>query len=160
MSERPATGGPEPAVRKLAISDLEAHSLDELFSAVGSALERIDARISGTVVARALAAREELGTTALGHGVAMPHARSNEVAQPVLLLARLEEPIDIGAADGVPVGLFAVIVTPAASPSVHLRILALVSGRLRLAGLVQRLLNAVDADQMLRELDLPPGVAA
>jgi len=160
MSERLPESSQDQPLRKLAIADLEAHSLDEAFSAVGAALEADDARISGSVVARALAEREQLGSTALGRGIAMPHARSAEVGHSIVLLARLDEPLDVGAPDGVPVRLLVVVVTPASSPSEHLRVLAQVSSRLRLDGLVRRLLLAADGDQMLRELDLPRGVAA
>ena len=53
----------------------------------------------------ALAARERLGSTGLGHGVAIPHGRSAKVSEARAAFVRLAEPIDFGADDGKPVDL-------------------------------------------------------
>jgi PTS system nitrogen regulatory IIA component len=72
----------------------------------------------------ALAARERLGSTGLGHGVAIPHGRSNTVAQARAAFVRLERPIDFGADDGVPVDLVAALIVPAHFTDQHLKLLA------------------------------------
>lgn len=72
----------------------------------------------------ALAARERLGSTGLGHGVAIPHGRSNTVPQARAAFVRLERPIDFGADDGIPVDLVAALIVPAHFTDQHLKLLA------------------------------------
>lgn len=72
----------------------------------------------------ALLARERLGTTALGHGVAIPHGRSASLAQARAAFVRLAEPVDFGANDGRGVDLVAALVVPAQFTDQHLKLLA------------------------------------
>lgn len=72
----------------------------------------------------ALVARERLGSTGLGHGVAIPHGRSHTVSQARAAFVRLERPIDFGADDGVPVDLVAALIVPAHFTDQHLKLLA------------------------------------
>jgi PTS system nitrogen regulatory IIA component len=72
----------------------------------------------------ALATRERLGSTGLGHGVAIPHGRSAEVGNARAAFVRLAEPIDFGADDGRPVDLVASLIVPAHFTDQHLKLLA------------------------------------
>lgn len=72
----------------------------------------------------ALASREQLGSTGLGHGVAIPHGRSPAVAQARAAFVRLAHPIDFGADDGQPVDLVAALIVPAHFTDQHLKLLA------------------------------------
>jgi nitrogen PTS system EIIA component len=67
-------------------------------------------------VLAALAARERLGSTALGRGVALPHARLAGAPPPLALLARLRRPVDFEARDEEPVDLVILVLWPGASP--------------------------------------------
>ena len=75
-------------------------------------------------VKAALTARETLGCTALGHAVALPHARMPGLAGPVAAFVRTKEPIAFGAVDGRPVSLFLVLLVPAQAAEEHLKLLA------------------------------------
>jgi PTS system nitrogen regulatory IIA component len=75
----------------------------------------------------AVLAREAAGSTAIGEGVAIPHARSPRVSVPLLAVGRAAAPIDFHAADGLPVTLVFLLVVPAAEPSFHLKTLAALS---------------------------------
>ena len=81
-------------------------------------------------VAAALAAREALGSTGVGGGIAVPHARIATLAAPSGFLARLDRPVGFDAVDGRPVDLVFLLLSPAADAE-HLRALAAVSRRLR-----------------------------
>jgi PTS system nitrogen regulatory IIA component len=76
---------------------------------------------------RALWRREQSGSTALGHGIAIPHARIPGIADPVVLFVRTKLPIPFGAPDDQPVSAFFVILVPEHANEEHLRILATVS---------------------------------
>ena len=72
----------------------------------------------------ALAARERLGCTGLGHGVAIPHGRVNFITQPVGAVITLAEPIEFDAADGEPVDIVVGLLIPETEVDGHLKILA------------------------------------
>jgi PTS system nitrogen regulatory IIA component len=72
----------------------------------------------------ALAARERLGSTGLGHGVAIPHGRGTTATPARAAFLRLERPIDFGADDGQPVDLVAALIVPAHFTDQHLKLLA------------------------------------
>jgi nitrogen PTS system EIIA component len=61
--------------------------------------------IDNDIVFDALVKREELGSTGVGNGVAIPHVRLEQVNRPFGIMARLREPIDFNAVDGQPVDL-------------------------------------------------------
>ena len=64
-------------------------------------------------IAAALLAREDLGSTGTGGGIAIPHARIEAVTKPFGILAKLKQPIDFDAIDGRPVDLVFVLLVPA-----------------------------------------------
>ena len=71
----------------------------------------------------ALIARERLGSTAVGEGVALPHCRFSTCTTPMAALLRLEDPIDFEASDRRLVDLVFVLVVPAEANDLHLQIL-------------------------------------
>lgn len=79
----------------------------------------------------ALARREDLGSTGVGAGVALPHARLDAVRRPFGVLARLREPIDFEAVDERPVDLVFLLLLPAGAQNEHLNALACVARKLR-----------------------------
>lgn len=103
---------------------------DDLKSAMAAVAERLplaNAR-DKELAARVLSAREALGSTAVGDGIAIPHARNPlvfPVDRPALTLCFLERPVDFGAADGAPVHTLFALVTP--TIRVHLALLSKIS---------------------------------
>ena len=80
-------------------------------------------------ILRALMRREQAGSTALGHGVAIPHGRIGGLARPLTLFMRTRTSIPFGAPDGKPVSNWLVIMVPAdGATDDHLQLLALVAG--------------------------------
>lgn len=71
-----------------------------------------------------LIAREKLGSTGLGQGIAIPHCRASNCSQPLGTLLTLEEPIDFDAPDEQPVDLLFVLLVPEEANQEHLDILA------------------------------------
>jgi mannitol/fructose-specific phosphotransferase system IIA component (Ntr-type) len=107
---------------------------------------------------RALQDREQLHSTGIGDGIALPHARNalaGVVEQPVIVFGRHAQGIAYGAVDGKPARLFFLLVTP--SVTQHLAILARISRLLRSAELRQGLLAADTPDRviaLLRDAEL------
>jgi len=75
-------------------------------------------------VFQVLTERERLGSTGIGEGVALPHARMDGLDHPVGAFASLNEPIDYDAQDGKPVNLVFGLLVPAEAQQEHLNILA------------------------------------
>lgn len=81
-------------------------------------------RLDAPGVVDAALAREAQSTTAVGHGVAIPHARSAAVSVPTLVFGRLQAPVEWDAPDGEPVDLVFLIAVPEDAGKQHLRVLA------------------------------------
>ncbi len=83
------------------------------------------------LICERLVAREKLGSTGFGGGVAIPHAKIDGLAQVTAVFARLAHPVDFQAVDDLPVDLVFVLLSPTDAGAVHLKALARVSRRLR-----------------------------
>jgi PTS system nitrogen regulatory IIA component len=125
---------------------------DAIVSGKKRLLERVAAMLAegtGGTVERAifdtLCGRERLGSTGLGHGVAIPHARSARALNAAGAFLRLAEPIDFGAPDGVPVDLVFAVVVPDHFAQQHLLLLAQLAEMFGDADFRQRLRAAPDA---------------
>ena len=110
----------------------------------------------------ALLAREQAGSTGVGHGVAAPHARVEGLDRLRGIFVRLEQPVDFDAVDDQPVDLIFALFAPKDAQGVeHLRALARVSRVLRQSDLRQQLRQArtLDAIRALLTQDSRPSAA-
>ena len=105
---------------------------------------------------RRLWEREQLGTTAIGSGVAIPHCKLDGLDRVVLAVGLLAEGIDFGAADEQPVKVFFCIVSPNDSPAAHLQCLAAVSRWVKAEDHVERILE-LDDPEAIYDLFREPG---
>lgn len=94
----------------------------------------------------ALATRERLGSTGMGGGIAIPHAKVRGLGQPFAAFARLGAPCPFDAIDGEDVDIVVALLLPEAAPQEHLNILARIARMLRDKDLVARLRQAEDAE--------------
>jgi len=100
------------------------------------------------VIREALAARERLGSTGLGHGVAIPHGRSAAIGEARAAFVRLAQPIEFGADDHQPVDLVAALIVPAHFTDQHLKLLAELAELFSDTALTTALREAPDAQAM------------
>jgi len=87
--------------------------------------------IQTEVLLEALLEREKLGPTGVGHGVALPHARSTDVDKVCGAFILLESPVDFGSVDKLPVDVIFGLFAPENAGVDHLKALAIVSRTLR-----------------------------
>ncbi len=80
--------------------------------------------LTPTEVFENLVARERLGSTAMGHGVAIPHARLKNLDSPICVFIRLKQGVDFDAIDRQPVDLLCALLVPEKSTEEHLEMLA------------------------------------
>jgi len=90
--------------------------------------------------------RERLGTTGVGHGIAIPHGKLPTLDRVHGVFARLERPVDFDAIDEQPVDLIFLLLAPEQAGADHLKALARVSRLLRDASMCERLRGADSAD--------------
>lgn len=104
----------------------------------------------------ALMHRERLGSTGLGRGIAIPHAKLKAVKQMTCIMARLVTPIDYDSLDGEPVDLIFLLLSGEHASGDHLRALAVISRLMRAPTIIARVRSARDAAGILSALSVPP----
>lgn len=122
--------------------DVRLRDKSQLIGEIARGFGRLLPGLSPDAVETALAAREQLGSTGLGAGFALPHARIDGLDSYAGMFLRLAKPIDFDAIDAKPVRLVFVLLIPPEPATPHVAALAAISRRFREAGLVERLLKA------------------
>ncbi len=122
--------------------------LEKAAELLASASDTADAR----EVFESLCQRERLGSTGLGHGVAIPHGRVSSQAGVSAAMIRLSTPIDFDAPDSEKVDLFFALSVPEQCSDLYLRLLAEMAERLGNADHRERLRSAVSGEEVLKLL--------
>src|SRR5688500_8146256 len=107
-------------------------------------------RIDRAMLSKVLIEREQLASTAIGEGVAIPHGKLASVGEIIACLGRAPGGVDFDSMDGQPTYLFFVLVAPENSTGAHLKALARISRVFKDAEFRKRLLAADDAEAMYR----------
>src|SRR5438270_2107555 len=105
------------------VLDVEATSKKRLFEQIGQLFED-HAHIARSIVFDSLFARERLGSTGLGQGVAIPHGRIKGLKDSLCAFVRLAQPVPFDAPDGNPVNLVFVLLVPEQATEKHLQMLS------------------------------------
>jgi PTS system nitrogen regulatory IIA component len=121
--------------------DLRARDKAQLIGDLARVAAGQTSTIPPTTIEAALLARERLGSTGLGAGFALPHARIEGLSQFLGFFIRLARPVEFDAIDGNPVDLLFLLLIPANAVD-HVGALAAVSRRFRDRGLANRLRKA------------------
>ncbi len=110
------------------------------------------ARIAGVnheEVMRVLLEREQLGSTGIGGGIGIPHGKLKGLKSLVLGFGLSRKGVDFESIDGKPTHIFFLLVTPENSTGLHLKLLARISRILKNDLFKERLLEAIDRDEIL-----------
>lgn len=107
---------------------------------------------SGELYAK-LMEREQLGSTGVGAGVAIPHCKLADLSRVVLAIGITRRGVDFGAIDTEPVRLFFLVVSPTDAPAVHLQVLAAISRWLKQDSHASRVLELQDPQAIYRLLE-------
>ncbi|HEX2940452.1 MAG TPA: PTS sugar transporter subunit IIA [Rhodopila sp.] len=124
------------------VFDIRARDKRQLIAEAAQRFARSVLDLNPATVEAALLQREQLGSTGLGNGFALPHARIEGLDRFLGLFIRLVKPIAFDAIDGKPVQLVFVLLIPADSAVSHLAPLAAISRRFRDADVVAAVLRA------------------
>jgi nitrogen PTS system EIIA component len=137
---------PIDVMTNVAASDKQ-QLLQELARKAGSIVDVLPNRVFAE-----LQKREELGSTGMGGGVAIPHARFQQINKPFGMLVRLRKPIDFDAVDGKPVDTVFLLLLPEAADGEQLGALALIARKLRNPAITAALRRARDSAEMYQVL--------
>ena len=105
------------------ILEFDASSKKRVFEQVGLLFEN-NHQIARSQVFDSLFAREKLGSTGLGQGIAIPHGRIKGLKEAIGAIVRMKQPIPFDAPDGQPVNLIFVLLVPDRATDLHLQILS------------------------------------
>ena len=127
--------------------DLQASSKKRLFEQAGLLFENNDG-IARSLVFDSLFARERLGSTGLGQGVAIPHGRIKGLKEALGALIRLAQPVPFDAPDAAPVTLAFVLLVPEKATEKHLQILSELAQMFSDKALREAMTKAADAAEL------------
>jgi PTS system nitrogen regulatory IIA component len=134
-------------------ADMEIGSKKRLLQALGTLLAESGPDLDPEAVFEHLLERERLGSTGLGHGIALPHARMKDVKTAAGAFIQLREGIEFDAIDDKPVSLAFGLLVPESAGEVHLQLLANLASMFSDPGLRDSLHHAVSAQEILRVLE-------
>lgn len=126
----------------------EITSKKRLLESLAELLAAAAPQLTTAAVFERLLQRERLGSTGLGHGVALPHARASDVEQALGAFIQMRSGIDFDAVDDQPVDLAFALLVPEAATDEHLRLLASLA----------EMFTRGDLRQALREAKSPEGL--
>jgi mannitol/fructose-specific phosphotransferase system IIA component (Ntr-type) len=107
---------------------------------------------NASALAERLSKRERDGCTGMGGGVAFPHCRVEGLEGVVVALGLSDAGIDFGAADGIPITVLFLLLSPRDEPALHLQALARLTRLARTPGLVDELRRSASIDDVVRAL--------
>ena len=142
-------------VREAIVVDLQATTKESAIREIVLSLAtagRLDSSDTDGV-ARAILNREELGSTGIGQGVAVPHTRHPKADRLIGTVALSRKGVDFAALDGDPVDIFFLLVSPPNQPGDHLRALENISRHLKDEKFVSFLRQAKSREQVIELLD-------
>ena len=127
--------------------DLDVSSKKRVFEQVGLLFEN-NHSIARSQVFDSLFAREKLGSTGLGQGIAIPHGRIKNIKDAIGAVVRMKQPIPFDAPDGQNVNLIFVLLVPDRATDLHLQILSELAQMFSDKPFRERLLNAQSTSEL------------
>ncbi|HET8552289.1 MAG TPA: PTS sugar transporter subunit IIA [Gammaproteobacteria bacterium] len=112
------------------LANAKADSRKRALEVLSELLSKDQPDLSQAEVMQGLVSRERLGSTAIGGGIAVPHGRAAGITQVIGALIRLNEPVDYGAEDNVPVDLMFAILVPLECTDAHAQLVSQITLRL------------------------------
>lgn len=131
------------------LAQVDVSSKKRAFEEAGLLFENLHG-LSRALVTDSLFSRERLGSTGLGHGVAIPHGRIKGLKSPMAAVFQLAHPIPFEAPDELPVGLMIFLLVPEAATQKHLEILGEIAEMLSDADLREKLAGSDNAAALHR----------
>ncbi|MCH6561862.1 MAG: PTS sugar transporter subunit IIA [Deltaproteobacteria bacterium] len=143
----------EILVREACVVDMKARTKKEALRELSEVLAGSVKGLDGAGLLDMLLEREKLGTTAMGDGIAIPHARIEALERLLASFGRSRQGVDFDSVDGKPTHLFFLLVAPGREGSAHLLTLARLSRMLSSPEFRSKLLDVESNDDFFRVLE-------
>jgi len=140
-------------VKDALILNLGVRTKRDVLGEMSAALAKVEPQIEAGRLLEVLLEREELQSTGIGEGVAIPHGKMPGLDRLVAAFARSSEGIDFESIDGQPTHHFFLLVVPEHSGGQYLKALARISRFFRNAAFRQRLADAESLEQVIRAIE-------
>ena len=140
-------------VRDACLVDMHGQTKPAILGELAESLSRAIPTLGRNELHAMLIEREKLGTTAMGDGIAIPHARSESRARVLAVFGRSRAGVDFDSLDGQPTHLFFLLVAPGREGSAHLLLLARLSRLLGTEAFRSRLRNVQSTDELFRAIE-------
>jgi len=138
------------------VVDLTASTKDEVLAKLADLGVQVEPSLQKEKILSVLKEREELGSTGIGGGVAIPHGKFPELDRLLILVGRSVEGVPFDAVDNMPVHVVFLLLAPDDSATLYLKVLARVSRLLKAPGAYQRLKEASDKEaiqEVIEDID-------
>ncbi len=129
-------------------TDFIASSKEEVLRRLAEKAVRLADGIDAGQIYDILREREELGSTGIGQGIAIPHGKIPGLEKLCMLVARCKNGVPFDASDAMPVYVIILLLAPDDATTTYLKILARVSRVLKMKGVVERIRSAEDASEI------------
>lgn len=139
------------------LADVTINSKKRLLELISQTLAKNNPELSSREIFESLCAREHLGSTGLGNGVAIPHGRISGSEEVEALFVRLTKPLPYDADDGQPVDLLFALTVPIHCTEDHSKLLSRISDRFSNTELADQIRKAEDAHEIWSLLSSTPG---
>ncbi len=113
------------------IPELKARDKNGVLEELAKVIANQEPSVDKSALVKVLVEREQLGTTGIGDGVAIPHGKLSSIARPVISFGRSREGLDFDSMDGQPAYIFFLLVAPDSASGVHLQVLAKIAKLLK-----------------------------
>jgi len=130
------------------LADVSINSKKRLLELISLTLAKKNKELNSREIFQSLCAREQLGNTTLGNGVAMPHGRITGTDDVEAIFLRLVKPMPLEAEDDQPVDLVFALVVPSECTEGHVKLLASIAERFSDTGLLGQLREATDSNEL------------
>ena len=135
--------------REAVLDDLKSHDKKGVIEELAAPIVRI-ADVNQEELVNVLMARERLGSTGIGGGIGIPHGKLSGLNSLLLSFGLSRKGVDFESMDGKPAHIFFLLITPENTTGLHLKLLAQISKILKNDPFKDRLLNAIDGDEIYR----------
>ncbi len=129
---------------ELIFSGVRASDLSQLLRSLSDRIAGLGLVRDGGELFQKLWEREQLGSTGIGSGIAIPHCKVAGLSDEIVAVGLVPEGIDFGAADGEPVRLVFLVISPSGAPAQHLQVLAAISRWVKAGRHAERILELRD----------------
>lgn len=136
--------------KEFIIEDLKAKGKQEVLVELSAVFLRGDVTFDQDALVNTLLEREQLGSTGIGDGIAIPHGKHHDLEHLMISFGRSKNGVEFNAMDGKPVHIFFLLVAPENTTGQHLKVLAKISRMLKDRRFRENLKEAITRDDLYR----------